>query len=460
MNRHIFYPVLLLISLFLLGGCRSSNKGYGPDKPQPVAFSEKDADFDFNHNTKKIVVKSNGAWKIENSTHWVKVHPTSGEGNTIVTVSVSSFDSSLGRQATITVSSGKYNDNLFVKQSGLPANRDNARYKIPVVFHLLTHKDAPDVASVKTEKLAEYLKHVNERYKGGLDAKAVDNNVEFVLASVDFSGKPLAEEGIVRHDWHKGEIPYNEIIGTETKAVRDLCWDFNTYVNVFIFKFKKKDEGKMVTLGVATLPFMPEQHPVKGLARINTNYVASHNWKYTNCVVINSDFLKYGPQYISTYVGNTLAHELGHYVGLFHAFTEHDEDAIDKNPCDDTDHCPDTEQYDREDYVTKVQEFINSPSFDKNNKAHINRLFERVTCDLLGTFVSFNLMDYFYCRNLGFTSDQRSRVRQVLYHGLLVPGAKYRSGVRVGRGDVPENVGPPTISDCPEHDVHVLERML
>ena len=77
--------------------------------------------------------------------------------------------------------------------------------------------------------------------------------------------------------------------------------------------------------------------------------------EYPHCVSINSNYIYVNSNneyYYTTDVYNTLAHELGHYLGLHHAFSE---DGDNTDLCEDTDYCTDTPTYN----ITKYTEWIN-----------------------------------------------------------------------------------------------------
>ena len=109
---------------------------------------------------------------------------------------------------------------------------------------------------------------------------------------------------------------------------------------------------------------------------------------------------------------NTLCHELGHYLGLLHAFSETQCGAND-------DYCADTPDYNRATYVEWLLEMIANPS-----NLDLETLSQREACD--GTsFVSHNFMDYNYGYGDEFTENQAERIRYVLSYSPLIPGPKY-----------------------------------
>ena len=112
----------------------------------------------------------------------------------------------------------------------------------------------------------------------------------------------------------------------------------------------------------------------------------------------------YGPQPVWP---TTLAHELGHYLGLFHVFSGGDNGQT-------TDYCEDTPDYDRPAYDTWL--------------ASVSRLtFAQAAQrqDRNGTtFTSYNIMDYYYGYRDRITPDQRTRIRHVLDYSPLIPGPK------------------------------------
>ena len=96
----------------------------------------------------------------------------------------------------------------------------------------------------------------------------------------------------------------------------------------------------------------------------------------------------------------TLAHELGHYLGLFHVFSE--------KGCDETDYCDDTENYDRTAYTEWLSTFQGDPNDPE--------LFNRTNCE----------------------TGESARVRHVLENSPLIPGPKNITVTKgLGETDLP-----------------------
>ena len=141
----------------------------------------------------------------------------------------------------------------------------------------------------------------------------------------------------------------------------------------------------------------------------------------------------------------TLAHELGHYFGLRHAFSEANVG------CLDTDYCEDTESYDYQEYtmfVQQIYQLMEEQGQDYADSFDWECLFERSTCKG-AKFVSHNIMDYAYSYLDEFTADQRLRVRHVLDYSPMIPGPKqtraYLSTKAVS--DAPMDL-PFSVSNC------------
>lgn len=123
-------------------------------------------------------------------------------------------------------------------------------------------------------------------------------------------------------------------------------------------------------------------------------------------------------QYSTADITVTLAHELGHYLDLHHAFSENDEGIYDG--CFDSDYCDDTPTY------NKVEYDADYAYTAKNDPANFtfDYLVKRKNCKTNQTFTSTNIMDYSVSYSDRFTNDQRSRIRHVLTYSPLIPGPK------------------------------------
>ena len=97
---------------------------------------------------------------------------------------------------------------------------------------------------------------------------------------------------------------------------------------------------------------------IEGLNNTKRTKLSKSNLKYAHCLCINSKYIYYESNRYKgitsesentenlIYDANaTLAHELGHYLGLHHVFAEKDNKPIESYA--DTDYCTDTKSYNR-----------------------------------------------------------------------------------------------------------------
>ena len=111
----------------------------------------------------------------------------------------------------------------------------------------------------------------------------------------------------------------------------------------------------------------------------------------------------------------TLAHELGHYLGLRHVFSEGGTTSM----CTDTDYCKDTKSYNKQEYDSKCDYIYEN----EREKYTFKNLVKRTGCDGI-EFISYNIMDYAISYSNQFTQNQRERIRHVLSYSPLIPGPK------------------------------------
>lgn len=310
---------------------------------------------------------------------------------------------------------------------------DDYVYHLPVIFHVFYSNSKQ---YIEYTRLKEILSNVNELYQGDVYNYQMDTipsenlHIRFELAEKDESGKKLSTPGVEYIEVSKSEFDCESFM--KDKNYVQYCWDQNNYINVMVYAFKKTDENS-TTLGISHLPYQVGGYPqIEGLSN-GKNYPLSKPGKFPYCVSLNSIYVgrenegtrytedKYNKGYKSNTAdpNATLAHELGHYLGLFHSFSE--KTVKDKseaaNDDDDSDYCDDTPSYNRIEYSKWVRLAIKKDSLTLRDVAkRTNSKGEEWQSD--------NLMDYFYCYSMRFTPEQANRIRQVLYYSPLIPGPK------------------------------------
>lgn len=309
---------------------------------------------------------------------------------------------------------------------------DNYIYKLPVIFHVLYADRNKGTEYVDAARLKTILNNVNELYKGNIYGKSQDIKVQFVLATQDENGKTLSTPGVEYVRWtEEYPISQNDFMNDNTQTKVKYIWDPNKYINVMVYNFKASN-AREITLGVSHIPYSLEgDNALEGLKAVAVKYISKSQLKYPHCVSINSTYInsessryttdkgKDGSIYKSDDINVTLAHELGHYLGIFHTFTEKDNKAV--NSCEDTDYCRDTPSYNKIEYDSEMNAYL--ASVTDPSKINIQKLLERSNCDNL-TFQSYNIMDYAVSLGYELTPNQKERIRHVLYYSPLIPGPK------------------------------------
>ena len=312
---------------------------------------------------------------------------------------------------------------------------DDYVYHLPVIFHVLYNTNDQ---YIQYARLKEILSNVNELYQGNVYNLQIDTteseniHVVFEMAKKDESGKTLSTPGVEYIKIDEKEISCDSFMSEEKYA--KYTWDQNEYINVMVYAFKANDD-QTTTLGISHRPFSSNNLPaIKGLTEINY-YPLSKPTNFAYCVSINSLYLdqKYeGTRYTTDknskkYTYNsidpnaTLAHELGHYIGLYHVFAEDKEDGSMLKSDNDTDYCDDTPSYNRPAY----QEWLTHYYITHRATGKGNLKEATVHSNSKGqTWKADNIMDYECSYSMRFTKDQAYRIRQVLYYSPLMPGPK------------------------------------
>lgn len=367
-----------------------------------------------------IDISCTNAWTVSNPASWCNVTPQKGTGNQKISLSVGANLETTSRTTTITISSGRTKKTIEVSQEGATSTIDNYHYELPVIFHVMYQNEKDPLQYVSQTRLAEILSMVNEMYKN--EVNSVNMNLTFTLADTDPNGASLDNPGVEYVQWTESyPIDCEKFMNDNSGSYVKYLWDPNRYINVMIYNFSADESSGTTTLGISHLPFTTtSNNSLEGLNETSHSSLSLKNLKFPYCASINSLYINeqsYGNNYKPTDVTVTVAHELGHYLGLHHVFTEKDDDKT--SSCEDTDYCEDTPSYDKQaydDYYTYIIKHDEPKNF-------FAKLVKRTNCSG-SEFISYNIMDYAISYSNQFTNDQRNRIRHVLTYSPLIPGPK------------------------------------
>lgn len=377
----------ILFILLIITGMLSCAKDQ--PAPQVLKTSEQKLHFSGNEGAWQLTVNSNTIWQVTGTTDWCSVDKPDGARTDLVVISVAANTTNQPRSTRLLIQGDRSQAEVFVQQDTISGTH---HYELPVIFHIF-YNDALDTAqNIKTEVIESLIEQCNDFYSNNVGS--INMNMQLVPATVDPEGNTLPQPGIERIlRSRSAEQSCNSFMQSTNSTDAPLLWNPNEYINVFIYKFTESN-----TLGISHLPYTPRESSLEGLQKSNVYFTQMPN--YPHCISLNSAYLYQETAY------KTLAHELGHYLGLFHVFS--------KTDCSETDYCDDTESYNRQEYEIWLSE---------HKEASINEQYVRTSCNG-GTFISYNIMDYDMSHLSQFTNDQFKRIRHVLENSPLVPGPK------------------------------------
>ncbi len=259
-------------------------------------------------------------------------------------------------------------------------------YEIPVVFHVLTD---PRVEGnhINDNLIKEILASTNLIFRGCSrshlsDWIPADTKVSFKLENI-----VRYEKGVVENIIDKTGKSAFTFLRDETPGLQ--YYDPKKYINIWIIDCDD-------VAGVGSV-FQYVRSGGIALPGFNVNDTVTEPSSKGKLGIVIANLFKSEDNIKTVNYYSTLAHELGHYLGLYHAFTE--------SGCDETnDYCEDTPNYNRAEYI---------PVANQLN-------FNRIGCNGV-IFESTNVMDYFYSRRLGFTPNQCERMQYAIKYGVFIP---------------------------------------
>lgn len=405
--------ILFVLAAFWLFSCKES----GTDPVVLELSAEAFSNITSGDTTLQVGITSSADWMVSSDAQWCVPAVQKGSGDYTLKIAVGVNIEQKARTARVTVNSGGSTRFVRITQQASTEDVENYHYRLPVVFHVL-YKDRNDrMQYVEEGRLAQILTRVNELFRSHLNSP--DMNLEFYLSETDPEGNPMDEPGVDRVQWATATIDCDKFMSDNNNTYSHLMWDPNEYINVMIYNFAHEG-GNAVTLGIVHLPYTVRgSYQLEGLNLTSNSYIGLSQLKYAHCVSINSKFIydeSTEKMYNSADVNVTLAHELGHYLGLHHVFSE-DNNGNMLDDCVDTDYCEDTPTYNRIQYndLVRIMQELSEITFQG--------LVKRTDCSR-EEFTSYNIMDYSVSYSNQFTDDQRTRIRHVLNYSPMIPGPK------------------------------------
>lgn len=335
---------------------------------------------------------------------------------------------------------------------------DDYTYHLPVIFHVLYQDSKDTLQYIRTSRFSELIRNVNDLYKSRFKTDGwgtgEDIHVNFELALEDENNNKLSTPG-VEYIKYSGTYPIDceTFMNDNTKANTKYIWDPNEYINVIVYPFAAGKDSQSTTLGISVMPYKHDGYPnLEGLSESSKGTLSKTNLKFAYCVSLNSLYIYHQSSFFYPYSGDgknltlnsmdaniTLAHELGHYLGLYHDFAEKDGELADSDI--DSDYCTDTKSYNRVTYNKWVDQYIQGQKA-KKEQLDLETMLARSNSQG-DTWKAINIMDYAITMGYQFTAQQRDRIRQVLYYSPLMPGPKKNRSTTKSRAVEDESIDGP-----------------
>ncbi len=390
------FSYLLIFALFVV----SCGGNSGEEEVEPIITQRLSVTVEEMQKGLELQSEIDIKWRIEvsNDASWCSADKSTGSGD--ITLYFEPNESTESRSAEVVI----YQDGFDTPQAVVDIEQlGAANIDIPLVFHIL-HKDNSD--RIPESRINTILTRLNNFYDGKVSG--VNTNIQFVLADRDESGAAITGINYVS-GFSELPLDVDKFMDGES-AHSHLLWDPNNYINIFIFPFSEDN-----ALGVSHLPYTTEGiYELEGTLILPYTHIEKESLHHVHSVCINSKYIDeesdmtwHRPNDIHT----TIAHEIGHYLGLRHTFSE-DDDGSYANSTNDTDFCEDTPSYNRVAYIDYFNAYGDNMTLDE--------LFERTSGDGK-VFSSNNVMDYFYSEGDRITKDQRLRIRHILNFGVMMP---------------------------------------
>lgn len=275
----------------------------------------------------------------------------------------------------------EHHDRSEARSSVARKNADlSTTYTVPLVIHIVHRNGIPvgDTENISDAEIQKGVRELNEAYNNEgqyQTADGVDANIEFCLASTDPNGN--STNGIVRvanNEFADYDESF-ERLGLKNEA--SPAWDPLSYCNVWLVY----DICNGSNCAIGGEGSFPENHGT------NNDGIVMVYFQLNRAL---------------------FAHEMGHYLGLFHTF----QGGCSNNDCTrDGDRICDTPP---QDSPTGGCNTVNSCNTDEDDSSE-NNPFRSVALGGLGDRADImrNFMDYTDCRS-SFTPQQSARMRSVV----------------------------------------------
>ena len=396
--------------LVLLIGCGGDDAGSGGNSGGVTIIGGESLTFGSSVTSHEIQLSGSVSWSAksdDNCKNWCYPFKASGNSDKIV-LWVSPNITNKARSGKVTVQLGGKKQEISVSQPAFTGDLDTYDYHLPVVFHVMYHNKSDKKQNPDKSQFTKILDAVNKLYA------ANNMHIVFEMAKYDDDGEELEEPGIIRKKVDFKEYDPHEFLKDEDYA--EDVQNLKKFINIFVFCFAQSSD-ESTTLGLTTLPIVPTAYPLKYL--VDTD--AANEYAYLTTpygVCINNEAIDewqdektVNPKYIVA----TVAHEIGHYIGLLHTFSEIE--------CEEDDGCEDTPISDYNNYIEYITDYI-AKQQAAGKKITIEEVAKRTDCKTGKEFIADNILDYAYTIGDVFTADQKKRTRHVLKYGALTPGPK------------------------------------